>query len=55
MVSKTELEGLRQAYPDLPWAGRCDPAAQQGVAERPPQRPDGPVFETRPALAVAPR
>jgi hypothetical protein len=54
MVSKAELEALRQAYPDLPWRALFDSAAQQGVAERPPQRPDGPAFETRPALAAAP-
>jgi hypothetical protein len=51
MVSKTELEALRQAYPDLPWPAWRDSAAPQVVAEQPPQRPGGPAFETRRALA----
>jgi hypothetical protein len=55
MVSKTELEALRQAYPDLPWPAWCDEAAQQVVAERPPQPPGAPTLEPRPALAEAPR
>ena len=53
MVSKTEPEVLRQPFADLPWP--WDPAAREGVAGGPPQRPDGPVLEPRPASAAAPR
>jgi hypothetical protein len=54
VVSKTELEAQRQAYPDLPWPAGGDAPAQQAVAERPPEHPDDPAFETPPGLAAAP-
>jgi hypothetical protein len=55
MVSKTELEALRQAYPDLPWPAECDSAAQRVVGGDAPQRTGGAALEARPALARTPR
>lgn len=55
MVSKKELEALRQAYPDLPWPAQCDSAASGSWSSDTPQHAGGPAVEARPALAGAPR